>query len=117
MGDLGYIAIAVALVALLGGHTAWQIRGLFRARAADARLLAHGDICYATVVSARQSGTLINDHPLCLVRLVDVQAPGTERNIAQPIDAIRLQAIQTGCTVALRVDRASGRALIDFSRS
>ncbi|MFB9241685.1 hypothetical protein IV454_18600 [Massilia antarctica] len=117
MSDFSAIAIAAAVVLLVGGHTAWQIRGLFRARAADARLLAHGELCYAKVVSARQSGTLINDHPLCVVRLVDVQAPATQRDIAQPIEAIDLPAIQTGCTVALRIDRSSGRALIDFSRS
>lgn len=111
------IAIAVMLVVLVAGHTAWQIRGMFRAKAADARLLAHGDVCYAKVVSTRQSGTLINDRPLCMVRLVDVQAPATQRDISQPIEQINLPAIQTGCTVALRVDRSSGRALIDFSRS
>ncbi|NHZ82305.1 hypothetical protein F2P44_23930 [Massilia sp. CCM 8695] len=117
MSDFAYIAIAAVVVVLVGGHTAWQIRGLFRAQAADARLLAHGAICFAKVVSARQSGTLINDQPLCVVHLVDVQAPATQRDIAQPIAAIHLPAIQTGCTVALRVDRSSGRALIDFSRS
>lgn len=117
MSDIGYAAIAAAVVLLVGGHSAWQIRSLFRARAADARLLAHGDLCYARVVSARQSGTLIDDHPLCLVRLVEVQAPATQRDIVQPIAAINLPAIQTGCTVALRVDRSSGRALIDFSRA
>jgi hypothetical protein len=117
MSDFTYIAIAAALVVLVCGHTAWQIRGLFRAKAADARLLAHGDICYAKVVSARQSGTFINDHPLCVVRLIEVQAPATQRDISQPIEVVNLPAIQTGCTVALRVDRSSGRALIDFSRS
>ncbi|RSZ60360.1 hypothetical protein HF313_20300 [Massilia atriviolacea] len=117
MSDVGYMAIAAAVVLLVAGHTAWQIRGLFRARAADARLLAHGDIRYAKVVSARQSGTLIDDRSLCVVRLVDVESPATQRDIAQPIAAIDLPAIQAGCTVALRVDRSSGRALIDFSRS
>ncbi|NHZ89595.1 hypothetical protein F2P45_11295 [Massilia sp. CCM 8733] len=117
MSDFSAMAIAAAIILLVGGHVSWQIRGLFRARAADARLLAHGDVCYARVVSARQSGTLINDQPLCVVRLVDVQAPATQRDIAQAIAAINLPAIQTGCTVALRVDRSSGRALIDFSRS
>ncbi|NHZ65810.1 hypothetical protein [Massilia genomosp. 1] len=117
MSDLSAMAIAAAIIALVGGHVGWEIRGLFRAKAADARLLAHGDICYAKVVSARQSGTLINDRPLCVVYLVDVQGPATQRDIAQAIDAINLPAIQTGCTVALRVERSSGRALIDFSRS
>jgi hypothetical protein len=60
---------------------------------------------------------LINDRTLCAVRLVDVQAPATQRDISQPIEPINLPALQTGCTVALRVDRSSGRALIDFSRS
>lgn len=117
MSDLAAMAIAAAIIVLVAGYVAWEIRGLLRAQAADARLLAHGDIRYATVVSARQSGTLINDHPLCLVRLVDVQAPATQRDIAQPIAAVNLPAIQPGCTVALRIDRSSGRALIDFARS
>ncbi len=109
--------IAAAIVLLAGGYVAWEVRSLLRAEAADARLLAHGDICHARVVSARQSGTLVNDQPLCIVRLVDLQAPATQRDIAQVIDLIHLPAIQAGCTVALRVDRASGRALIDFARA
>lgn len=117
MSDHIAMAIAAAIVVLAAAYVAWEIRSLLRAQAADARLLAHGDIRYAKVVSARQSGTLINDHPLCVLRLVEVQAPATQRDIAQAIAAIHLPAIQAGCTVALRVDRASGRALIDFARS
>ena len=48
MSDFTYIAIAVALVVLVGGHTVWQLRGLFRARAADARLLA-SQACFRPV--------------------------------------------------------------------
>ncbi|UOD29013.1 hypothetical protein INH39_26855 [Massilia violaceinigra] len=44
----------------------------------------------------------------------DVQTPATQRDIAQVIDVIALPAIHTGPTVALPVDRAGGRALIDL---
>lgn len=116
MSDFGPMAISAAIVLLAVACLAWEIRGILRAQAADAVLLAHGDLCYAKVVSARETGTLINDQPVCMVRLVDLQGPGTQRELAQAIGPTHMPAIQAGCTVALRVDRSSGRALIDFSR-